>query len=95
MKESYIKLPNITVGKLQDVVDFLDYNNIEYIEDYKRDEEIERLNKQIEEYQKALDETTSEKIELANIINEVREYVYKWKDIGRYRLLEMLGSDKE
>ena len=33
-------------------------------------QEIERLNKQIEEYQKALDETTSEKIDLENIIEE-------------------------
>lgn len=44
MKESYIKLPNITVSKLQDVIDYLDENNIEYIEEYKRDEEINRLN---------------------------------------------------
>lgn len=49
MKESYIKLPNITVGKLQDVVDFLDDNNIEYIEEYKENEELqERINKAIE-----------------------------------------------
>ena len=41
----------------------------------KQTEEIERLNKQIEEYQKALDETTSEKIDLENIIKEVREYI--------------------
>ena len=38
-------------------------------------DEIERLNKQIEEYQKALDETTSEKINLENIIKEVRKYI--------------------
>lgn len=36
----------------------------------EKDKEIERLNKQIEEYQKALDETTSEKIDLENIIEE-------------------------
>lgn len=41
----------------------------------KQIEEIERLNKQIEEYQKTLDETTSEKIDLENIIKEVREYI--------------------
>ena len=33
-------------------------------------QEIERLNKQIEEYQKALDEKTGEKIYLENIIKE-------------------------
>ena len=41
----------------------------------EKQEEIERLNKQIEEYQKALDETTSKKIDLENIIKEVREYI--------------------
>jgi chromosome segregation ATPase len=39
---------------------------------YEMKKEIERLNKQIEEYQKALDETTSKKIDLENIIKEVR-----------------------
>ena len=43
----------------------------------EKDKEIERLNKEIEEYQKALDETTSEKIDLENIIKEVREYMNK------------------
>lgn len=52
MKESYIKLPNITVSKLQDVIDYLDENNIEYIEEYKRDEEINRLNNIINELEK-------------------------------------------
>lgn len=36
-KISYIKLPNITVSKLQDVVDFLDDNEIEYEEYYAED----------------------------------------------------------
>lgn len=36
-KISYIKLPNITVSKLQDVVDFLDDNKIEYEEYYAED----------------------------------------------------------
>lgn len=34
---SYIKLPNITTSKLQDVIDFLDDNEIEYIEYYAED----------------------------------------------------------
>lgn len=34
---------------------------------------------------------------LNNIIKEVREYVDKWEDVARYKLLEMLdkGVDKE
>ncbi len=36
-KISYIKLPNITTSKLQDVVDFLDDNEIEYVEYYEED----------------------------------------------------------
>lgn len=36
-KISYIKLPNITVSKLQDVVDFLEDNEIEYEEYYAED----------------------------------------------------------
>ena len=46
-KISYIKLPNITVSKLQDVVDFLEDNEIEYEEYYAED-----LQKRID---KALD----------------------------------------
>ena len=36
-KISYIKLPNITTNKLQDVVDFLEDNEIEYVEYYEED----------------------------------------------------------
>ena len=36
-KISYIKLPNITTNKLQDVVDFLEDNEIEYEEYYAED----------------------------------------------------------
>ena len=36
-KISYIKLPNITTSKLQDVIDFLDDNEIEYVEYYAED----------------------------------------------------------
>lgn len=45
-------------------------------------DEIERLNKQVEEYQKALDETVSEKIDLENIIKEAREYIDWHYDLG-------------
>lgn len=46
---------------------------VEPIIDYY--EETKRLNKQIEEYQKALDETMGEKIDLENSIKNVREYI--------------------
>ena len=46
-KISYIKLPNITTSKLQDVIDFLGDNEIEYVEYY-----IEDLQKRID---KAID----------------------------------------
>ena len=80
MLESYIKLPNITTSKLQEVIDYLDENNIEYIEEYKRDEEIERLKEEYVILQNASDEVEEEKdreIErLNNIINEIEKESY-------------------
>lgn len=67
MKESYIKLPNITVSKLQDVADYLDENNIEYIEDYK--EEVE-LNK----YKEVLDKI-KEKVNQYELIKGYYDYI--------------------
>ena len=49
-KISYIKLPNITVSKLQDVVDFLDDNKIEYEEYYVEDLQ-NRIDKAIKYYE--------------------------------------------
>lgn len=46
-KISYIKLPNITTNKLQDVVDFLEDNEIEYEEYYAEDLQ-NRIDKVIE-----------------------------------------------
>ena len=46
-KISYIKLPNITTSKLQDVIDFLDDNEIEYVEYYAEDLQ-NRIDKAIE-----------------------------------------------
>ena len=54
MKESYIKLPNITVSKLQDVIDYLDENNIEYIEDYKEEVELNKYKEEIKEILEAI-----------------------------------------
>ena len=93
MKESYIKLPNITTSKLQDVVDYLGENNIEYIEEYKRDEEIERLNNRITELEKGVSrkeeqitnlddenfDLENEIERLNNIINKGIEYI---KSVG-------------
>lgn len=75
-----------------EIEEFLNRNNIEYVRNMtdtvesRLFKEIERLNKQIEAYQKALDETTSEKVDLHSIINKIRNYVYKpidkeWDDI--------------
>ena len=50
-KISYIKLPNITTSKLQDVVDFLDDNEIEYEEYYAEDLQ-NRIDKAIEYIEK-------------------------------------------
>lgn len=82
--------------------EFLNMNCDDKIKEQQ--EEIEKLNKQIEEYQKALDETTSEKIDLENIIEEVREYIelgMNFDSLGvartKKKLLEILDkvSDKE
>ena len=54
-KISYIKLPNITTSKLQDVVDFLDDNEIEYEEYYAEDLQ-NRIDKAIEYIEKNFDE---------------------------------------
>ena len=46
-KISYIKLPNITTSKLQDIIDFLEDNEIEYVEYYEEDLQ-NRIDKAIE-----------------------------------------------
>ena len=56
MKESYIKLPNITVSKLQDVVDYLDENNIEYIEDYKEEVELNKYKEVLDRIKEEINE---------------------------------------
>lgn len=62
-KISYIKLPNITTSELQNVVDFLDDNEIEYVEYYEEDLQ-NRIDKAIEFIEK-----NSKKC-LTNKINE-------------------------
>jgi len=75
-------------------------SNIELLNEIEEyEEEIKRLNKQIEEYQKALDETMSEKIDLENIIKEAREYTkeakeqdFMWTPIFMKELLKILDK---
>lgn len=59
---------------------------------YEMKKEIERLNKQIEEYQKALDETISEKIDLEKENNLLKQIVGNDK---KYSYGIRMGSDKE
>ena len=49
-KISYIKLPNITTSKLQDVIDFLDDNEIKYVEYYAEDLQ-NRIDRAIKYYE--------------------------------------------
>lgn len=55
--------------------------------------EIDRLNNKIEELMTLYTTEREVKEDYKAIIKEVREYVDKWEDIARYKLLEML--DKE
>ena len=47
-KETYLKLPNITVGELQDIVNYLEENNIKYIEYYENEHKLENALDEIE-----------------------------------------------
>lgn len=61
IKETYLKLPNVTVGELQDVVDFMEDEDIEYIEFYEKDlkQQIEDLQQKVEQLEKELKETNN------------------------------------
>lgn len=52
-KETYLKLPNITVGELQDVVNYLEENNIKYIEYYENEHKLKNALDEIENYLEA------------------------------------------
>ncbi len=53
----------------------------------EKNKEIHQLKKQIKEYQKALDETMSEKIDIENNWNKLREYIistrYEYGDLDQ------------
>jgi arsenate reductase-like glutaredoxin family protein len=84
--ESYIKLPNITTSKLQEVVDYLDENNIEYIEEYKRDEEIERLNSIIKEVRECINHYAIENEDYSKIYNDEEKELLE--------ILDKVGDEK-
>lgn len=69
-KETYLKLPNVTVGELQDVVDFMEDNDIEYVEFYEKD-----LKQQIEDLQ----QKDKEIVRLNNIIDELEKVIQENK----------------
>ena len=77
-KISYIKLPNITVSELQDVVDFLDDNGIEYVEYYVEDlqNRIDRAIEYIKIYR------SYEKI-------DGKDYLKNREEIGSLSLLQV------
>lgn len=85
MKESYIKLPNITVNKLQEVVDYLDENSIEYIEEYKRDEEIDWYAKHLYGLYHQASRLREEHNHYIAIIDKQKEVLDKIKEIIKDR----------
>ena len=72
-------------------------NRVEYEQrrNQRKDKEIERLTKRLEEAQLGYLAVEEKNKRLHSIIKEVREYVYKWEDIGRYKLLEMLDKENK
>lgn len=65
------------------------------LENIELKQEIERLNKQIEEYQKALDETTSEKVDLYSIIKELKEEMENTKHINVEDVYHIIEHEKK
>ena len=51
-------------------------------------------NEELEAQGKLIKELCKENEQLHSIIKEVREYVDKWENIGRYKLLEILDKEK-
>lgn len=49
-KETYLRLPNITVVELQNVVNYLEENNIKYVEYYENEHKLEQALDEIEKY---------------------------------------------
>ena len=90
IKETYLKLPNVTVGELQDVVDFMEDNDIEYIEFYEKDlkQQIEDLQQKVEQLEKENEylkmSNPEQNMEHFRIVNEISK-INAWYSI-RYQI---------
>ena len=69
----------------------------DYLEDNVLDNDLKEIYKEIKEMFLENQELLYKLQQKENIIKEVREYVDKWENVGRYKLLEILdkGNDKE
>ena len=91
-KISYIKLPNITTSKLQDVVDFLEDNEIEYVEYYAEDLQ-NRIDKAIELIKNKISTETYQHLKvLYDDIDKIEEV---WEDYEFDDLLDVLKESGE
>lgn len=73
--------------------DEIDYNLLEIEKGNRRYGAY--LKNHIQDLQKEKRKLQQEIERLNNIIKEVREYVDKWEDVARYKLLEMLDKGVE
>lgn len=81
-KQTYIKLPNITVSDLQKVVDYLDENNIKYIEYLEEENKLEQALNEIEKNYCNYYGTTKEQNDndvLRYALKEISEIINKAK----------------
>lgn len=76
-KQTYIKLPNITVSDLQKVVDYLDENNIKYIEYFKEENKLRQVLNEIDEI---LKQPMPDGIALCKALDEMEIIVNKPKE---------------
>lgn len=75
-KQTYIKLPNITVSDLQKIIDYLDENNIKYIEYLEEENKLEQALNEIEEILKRY---MPDEIALCKALDEIEIIVNKAK----------------
>ena len=90
IKETYLKLPNVTIGELQDVVDFMEDNDIEYIEFYEKDlkQQILDLQQKVEQ----LENIRKEAIEYINNNNHIDGCLIKWEVADLLNILNKGGG---
>lgn len=84
----YLHFPYIIEEEADDLADFLEEEHIEYegATDIFIDlqNQVKKQKAQIEKYQKALDETMSEKIDIQNNWNKLKEIIKKKQDYYRH-----------